>query len=197
MAGADEARELAEQVLERLLSGWQAEKSSSFEAARHADDADAYAEHVLARAESVGPLMAACEDVADAVGTVDEDEALPAVRGAADQWQHAADALDARDRQAVALRAVAHRLHHLLDVEGLDPEYVTDLVSIAAAQWQLLQFAIERSHLRSDAGRDRWWTKNGEQVQATAEIWAYLRADVVARGGDVWHDFEAGTPDAT
>ena len=189
MTEADEARELAEQVLDRLLAGRDTKASSTFATARKAEDPTAYAAHVWERARAVGPLLAACEDLADAVGAVDVDEAVPALRAMAEQWQHVAASLEPRDARAVVIRAGAHQVHQLAD-DGLDPEYATDLISIAVAQSQLLRFAVERSHLRSDAGRERWWTKNGEQVQSTAEIWAYLRADVVARGGDLWADFD-------
>ena len=195
MPEADEARELAEQLLDRLLAGSGATASSSFEAARETDDDEAYAAHVLARSRAIGPLMTACEDLADVMGAVDVEEALPAIRATADQWRRAADSLQTRDRRAVEVRTLAHRLDHLVEEDGLDPAYVADLVAIAAAQWELVMFATERSNLRSDNGRDRWWAKNGEQVRATAEIWAYLRADVVGRGGEVWFDLAPGADD--
>ena len=189
MTEADEARQLAGQVLDRLLAGRDTKASSTFATARQAEDPEAYAAHVWERARAVGPLLAACEDLADAVGSVDVDEAVPSLRAVADQWQHVAASLEPRDGRAVLIRAGAHQVHQLTD-DGIDPEYATDLISIAVAQSQLLRFAVERSNLRSDAGREKWWTKNGEQVRATAEIWAYLRADVIARGGDLWADFE-------
>lgn len=48
--------------------------------ALHANDYEMYADHVAWRVSRVRVLLAACEDIADALGDLEEDEALAAVR---------------------------------------------------------------------------------------------------------------------
>jgi hypothetical protein len=154
---------------------------SSFATARDLG-IEVYADTIISRAEEVGVLCAACEDLADAVGGIDYHESGWGLRAVWRQWHRVADALEPTDGVALRVRMAAAQLEDWIGSEHLDLEMLPDLVSIAAAEAELLDLAI-RWRAAVDADReDEFWTVSGDRSEQLFGLLAWLKADMRDRG---------------
>lgn len=156
----------------------------TFDMARDGDEAEDYASHITRRVEEAGPIRAAAEDVADAIGAVDYGETMPAVTAVLRQWDAAADVLPAASVRALQLRYSALRLEHALQDEDFDADHLTDVIAIASDADAISDAAAEWAQAVEQGDEEEWWGRHGERLASLVGAQAFLRADLVHRGED-------------
>lgn len=156
----------------------------TFDMARDGDEAENYAFHVIRRVQEAGPIRAAAEDVAHALGVVDYGETMPAVTAVLRQWHAAADVLPAASTSALQLRYAALQLEDALQDEDFDPDHFTDVIAIASDADAIADAAAMWAKAVEEGDDEEWWRSHGERVASLVEAQAYLRADLVHRGED-------------
>jgi hypothetical protein len=154
---------------------------STFNAGRGLD-AEAYGDTIVERASRVGALRAACEDIADAIGAVDYDEAVWAVQAVVQQWHRVADEIGVGDPLALRVRTVAEELSWTMLHGEFEHEMLPDIVSISALDAELTDHAVVWHESVEGGAEDDFWNAHEAEVRASFVLSAGLRADLRARG---------------
>ena len=176
----DDQRRLAQSAIADANLWLDDEDSMTFDGMR--DDDESYVAHILHRAMEVGPLHAAVEDFADAHGSVDYGETIPALRAVLVQWHRAADSLNPGNSEALRVRMFAIALEDEMKSDGFDNDYCTDLISIEHMKNTILNRAAELRMLQDGAGdEDAWWDEYGAEIAQIAGIRNALIMDLANR----------------
>lgn len=154
----------------------------AFEMARDENDAASYGFTILARVEAVGPIMAACEDVADALGDLDYDEAILATWATVDQWEAVANAIEPTNRLAFQVRLAAHTLRRKLENADFDLEALADLVTLASLESELTSTALRWIRGSEDETEERFWSEHETRLRQVFMMNGSLKADLRSRG---------------
>ncbi|MEA3076507.1 MAG: hypothetical protein QOF60_1415 [Actinomycetota bacterium] len=154
----------------------------AFEMARDENDTVSYGFTILARVEAVGPIMAACEDVADALGGLDYDEAILATWATVDQWEAVANAIDPTNRLGFQVRLAAHTLRHKLNNADLDLEALADLVTLASLESELTNTALRWIRASEEQTEEQFWSDHEVRLRQVFRMSSSLKADLRSRG---------------